>query len=179
MGRPKVLLRLSGMSLVRRAVEAARSVCRRVIVVVGAEAERVRRELDGLDVEVVYNPRYAEGLSGSVRRGVEAAGSVQAVLVTLADQPLVTADDLRRLVAEYEAGGVPIVAASYGGTVGVPAVFDRSLFGELCALHGDAGAKAVIEARRSDCRVVPIPAASTDVDTPGDWERLLSSLADP
>jgi molybdenum cofactor cytidylyltransferase len=144
-----------------------------VIVVLGADADRLGAELAGLDVHLVHNPDYAEGLSSSLRRGVEAAGSARAVLVTLADQPLVTADDLRGLVAEYERGGAAIVAASYGDTVGVPAIFDSSLFSELAGLRGDAGARAVIEAHRSECRLVPIPAAATDVDSPEDWERLL------
>lgn len=172
MGQPKLLLRLGRKSLLRRAVETAQSVCERVIVVLGADADRLGAELEGLDVEAVHNPHHAEGLSSSLRCGVEAAGSVRAVLITLADQPLVTAGDLRDLVAEYERSGAPIVAATYGDTVGVPAIFDRSLFGELAGLRGDAGARAVIEVHRSECRAVPVPAAATDVDAPEDWERL-------
>lgn len=176
MGHPKLLLRLRRKSLLRRAAETAQSVCERVIVVLGADADRLGGELEGLDVEVVHNPHYAEGLSSSLRRGVEAAGSARAVLVMLGDQPLVTADDLRRLVTEYEAGSISIAAASFGDTIGVPAIFDRSLFLELAGLRGDAGAKAVIEAHRDHCRLVPIPAAAADVDTREDWERLSRTL---
>ena len=96
MGSPKQLLRLGGESLVRRAATTAlASHCSPVIVVVGAEAESVTREIEDLPVERVENVHWAEGMGSSIRAGVIAAAATHpppdAVLVTLADQLAVTA----------------------------------------------------------------------------------------
>lgn len=172
MGNPKLLLRWRGATLLRRAAEAALGACPRVVVVVGPEPERMREELRGLPVEVVVNPDHGEGIASSLRRGVQSVHDADAVLVTLADQPAVAAEHLRRLVQAYRSSGARLVAASYAGTVGVPAVFGRELFPELLSLRGDAGAKRVVERHRDEAVLVPVPEAAVDVDTPEDWRRL-------
>jgi molybdenum cofactor cytidylyltransferase len=172
MGKPKLLLRWGASSLLRRAVEAALAAADRVVVVVGPDPDRMREELAGLPVQVVVNPDHAQGLASSLRCGLRALPDAPAVLVTLADQPRVTGDHLRRLVEAYRTTGAPVVAASYAGTVGVPAVFRRDLFGELLSLQGDSGARPVIERHRDEAVLVPVPEAAVDVDTPEDWARL-------
>lgn len=148
------------------------------MVVIGAEAERMRGELAGLAVRVAVNPRWEEGLSSSVRAGLEAleapspgAAVVDAVLFTTCDQPHVTAATLRAMIAAYAAARPPIVACAYAGAVGVPALFDRSLFAELLALSGDAGAKRVIERHSAAVARVPCPDAAFDIDTAADVLR--------
>ena len=139
----------------------------------------MRAELAGLDIAIVENPDWAEGLSTSLRAGLDAldppdarGSPVDAALFTTCDQPLVTAATLRALVATYDATRPPVVACAYAGVVGVPALFDRSLFAELRALRGDAGAKRVIESHRADLVTVPAPEAALDVDTALDARRL-------
>ncbi|GBD28892.1 Molybdenum cofactor cytidylyltransferase [bacterium HR31] len=172
MGQAKLLLRWGGVSLLRRAVEAVAAACRRVVVVVGPDPDRMRAELGGLPVQVVANPDYAEGIASSLRCGLRAVLDAPAVLVVLADQPAVTAEQLCRLVREYRRTGAPVVAASYAGTVGVPAVFSRQLFPELLALTGDVGARGVIDRHRDETILVPVPEAAVDVDTPEDWAKV-------
>ncbi|MFN3285970.1 MAG: NTP transferase domain-containing protein [bacterium] len=179
MGQPKLLLRWGGASLLRRAAEAAAAACRQVVVVVGPEPDRMRAELRGLPVEVVTNPDYVEGIASSLRCGLRAVRDAPAVLVALADQPAVTAEHLCRLVQAYRTTGAPVVAASYAGTVGVPAVFSRQLFPELMSLRGDVGAKAVIERHRDEAVLVPVPEAAVDVDTPEDWVQLTGRRTAP
>src|SRR5918992_2537893 len=73
MGRPKQTLQFQGESLIRRAALAALGAgCRPVVVVIGANAEPSRRELDGLDVREVFNPLWETGMASSIRAGVEA-----------------------------------------------------------------------------------------------------------
>ena len=181
LGKPKQLVLYRGRSLLRHAAEVAlagrAAATRPVIVVLGAEAERLRPELAGLDVHVVVNDRWEEGLSTSVRAGLDAlvsAGAPAAALFTTCDQPLVTAHLLRAMVAAYEASRPPppIVACAYAGTVGVPALFDRSLWGELGELRGDAGARGVIERHLAETVRVPFPDAALDVDGAGDARRV-------
>ncbi len=178
MDRPKLLLVWKGKSLLRRAAEAAVAACRQVVVVLGPEPQRMEAELSSLPVEVVVNPEYAKGMATSLRCGVQAVRDASAALVILADQPAVTAEHLRHLIQAYRKSGAPVTAASYGDTVGAPAVFSRQLFPELLALEGDTGAKRVVESHRHEAVVVPLPEAAVDVDTAEDWQRLLSPAAD-
>jgi molybdenum cofactor cytidylyltransferase len=175
MGEAKQLLELAGQSLLRRAVSTAlSSSCRPVIVVLGAYADQLQRELAGLDASVVENSAWIDGIGTSVRCGIEAARRERAVdsaILMLCDQPLVTAQLIDLLVATHRNSGAPIVACEYAGTVGVPALFTRALFDELVALSPDAGAKQVIARHGEEVVPVPFPAAAFDVDTPEDLSR--------
>jgi molybdenum cofactor cytidylyltransferase len=177
MGSPKQTLQYQGVSLLRRSVLAALGAgCRPVIVVTGANAELSRRELDGLDVREVLNPRWESGMASSVRAGVEglvsAAADVDAVVLMLCDQPRVTAEVINGLVSAHHVTGGPVVASTYGGSFGVPALFSRTLFDELARLEGASGAKQVIEKYTSEARFLPFPGGALDVDTPDDFSRL-------
>ena len=173
---PKQLLRYRGVTLVRRAAQTAvEAACGPVVVVLGATALQLRFELVDLDVRIVENPHAAEGLSTSVRAGLDAlcvAGDPDAVLFMTCDQPLLTADVLTQIVAAYAATRPPAVACEYGGTVGVPAQFDRALFGEQRALEGDQGAKRILERHLGQTARIPFEPGSLDIDTPEDVSRL-------
>lgn len=178
MGSPKQTLQFRGESLLRRAALAALGAgCRPVIVVTGAHAELSRRELDGLDVREVLNPLWETGMASSVRAGVEGLvreeADVEAVVLLLCDQPHVNADVVAGLVAAHRANGCPVVASTYGGSLGVPALFGRALFGELAQLEGAAGAKQVIKRHAASARFLPFPSGEVDVDTPDDFSRLI------
>jgi molybdenum cofactor cytidylyltransferase len=98
--------------------------------------------------------------------------SVDAALFMTCDQPMVTAEILEQIVAAFAAGRPSAVACEYRGTVGVPALFDRLLFGELRALDGDQGAKRVIERHLERVRRISFEPGSLDIDTPQDAGRL-------
>jgi len=177
MGSPKQTLQYRGESLLRRATLAALGAgCRPVIVVTGAHSELSRRESDGLDVLEVLNTRWETGMASSVRAGVEglinADADVAAAVLMLCDQPHVTADIVSGLVAAHRATGRPVVASTYGGSFGVPALFSRTLFAELARLEGGAGAKQVIKRYASEAHFLPFPGGEVDVDTPDDFSRL-------
>src|SRR5437660_11402057 len=110
-----------------------------------------------------------EGLASSIRAGVaRIPPACTGVLLLLADQAAVTAEDLRRLAGTWRKQPQYIAAALYAGTSGVPAIFPRSAFRDLAELRGDVGARVLL--RRSADRVVrvPMPSAAPDVDTPED-----------
>jgi molybdenum cofactor cytidylyltransferase len=142
----------------------------------------MRTELAGLHIQLVVNPRWQEGLSTSIDAALtmlEATAGVDAVLFTTCDQPRVTPDLLREMIAVYTSRRAAVVACAYSGTVGVPALFDRSLFPELRALRGDAGAKSVIQRHLASVATVPFPAGELDVDTGDDTDRLASEPREP
>jgi molybdenum cofactor cytidylyltransferase len=175
MGRPKQILRYRGESLLRRAALAALGAgCRPVVVVTGANAELSRRELGGLDVREVLNPGWETGMASSIRSGIEGlvGANADAVVFMLCDQPHVNADVISSLIAAHRATGMSVVASTYGGSFGVPALFSRTLFAELAQLEGMDGAKQVIKRHVSEAHFLPFPGGEVDVDTPGDFSRL-------
>jgi CTP:molybdopterin cytidylyltransferase MocA len=93
------------------------------------------------------------------------------VLVTLADQPLVDAAALARLLDAF-AGGARVVAARYADALGAPALFGREHLPALHALEGDHGAGKWLRAHAALVTAVPMDAAALDVDTPADVARL-------
>jgi molybdenum cofactor cytidylyltransferase len=179
MGSPKQTLRFRGESLLRRATLAALGAgCGPVVVVTGAHAELSRRELDGLDVREALNPRWETGMASSIRAGVEdlirADPEPAAAVFLLCDQPHVTAGVISGLVVAHRATGRPVIASTYGGSFGVPALFSRTLFAELTRLEGMSGAKEVIQRHASEACFLPFQGGEVDVDTPDDFSRLVA-----
>ena len=180
MGSPKQILRFRGESLLRRAALAALGAgCSPVVVVTGAYAELSRRELEGLDVREVLNPRWETGMASSIATGIEgllgADPDAAAAVILLCDQPHVTADVVSDLVSAHRATPRPVIASAYGGSFGVPALFGRPLFAELAALEGRAGAKQVIERYASEAHFLPFRGGEVDVDTRDDFSRLIAT----
>ena len=177
LGAPKQLLAYKGESLLRRAARTAlASLCRPVIVVLGAHRESVESEIADLPLEIVFNEGWAMGMGASIRAGMEyltARADTRAVVVMLCDQPRVEARIINELVAAYRVTNAPLVTAKYDGTHGVPALFDQRLYPALLALTGSQGAKNLILAHSAHLSEVPAPEAALDVDTLADYERLV------
>ena len=171
LGHPKQLLVWQGETLVRRAARAALEAgVDELIVVTGAQHEAVATALEGLDVRLVENERWREGIGSSIAVGVGAASGT-AVLLLLADQPGVDAALLAELIAGMRAGHQR-VASAYGGVVGVPALFSSPTdLDALRGLSGDRGAQLLL--RRSGVEVLAIAAerAAADIDDEADWRR--------
>jgi molybdenum cofactor cytidylyltransferase len=149
MGAPKQLLEYGGLTLVRRAALAAQEAgCSPVVVVTGAHAEQLEEELRGLNLREANNPEWESGMDSSIRAGIQAVvkanDKITALILMLCDQPFVTSDVLSGLITAHRETGREIVASSYGGTIGVPALFGKAFFAELVRLKSGAGAKQVI-----------------------------------
>jgi molybdenum cofactor cytidylyltransferase len=176
MGKPKLLLPVGGRPMLRRVTETVcASGLAQVIVVVGASAERVARTLDSFPVEIVVNEGWSQGLSTSVRAGLGAVDpSVQAALMILGDQPMLTRELIQALVDRYEATGALIVAPYYEGKRGNPVLFDRALFRELLGVQGDQGGRSVLDRHEQAIAHVDVNDAAIclDVDTPQDYHRV-------
>ena len=177
LGQPKQLLPFRDRTLLRHAAETAlHSRCRPIIVVLGAQPDRMRHELAGLEVRAAENPAWEAGMGSSIRCGLTgletSAPNLAGVVLMLCDQPLITSDALDALVQSHAETGCPLIASEYGGTRGVPAFFSRALFPELRALPDAQGAKPVIARYAAETIALPLPAGVWDVDTAADYERL-------
>ena len=180
LGRNKLLLDAGGESLVRRAVETAHEAgLDPVYVVLGHEAELVRKEIEDLPCSMVLNPRHSRGAGSSLKVGVAAAGDARALVVMLADMPFVTAEMLRTLVSRWRETGAALVVSRYGADVEAPPnLFTRALVLELLAGDDERCAKGVVNGHREEAVFVSWPEESLrDIDVPGDYERVRALLA--
>jgi molybdenum cofactor cytidylyltransferase len=178
-GEPKQLLEFEGKTLLRRAAETALSSgASPIVIVLGANAEKLLPAIKDLPVLPVINENWATGMGGSIKTGLsvllEENTDIEAALLMLCDQPFVTAETLNRLVETFQKTKKPIAVCEYADTIGVPALFAREMFAELSDLQGDAGAKTVIKKHAADVAPTPAPEAAFDVDTQADFQKLLS-----
>jgi molybdenum cofactor cytidylyltransferase len=96
---------------------------------------------------------------------LEIQPDLSAVVITLCDQPNITSSHIDQLAEKFRKIGNEIVAAEYGDTVGVPALFGKRFFDELLRLEGDKGARALIKSNEEVLLTVQIPEAAFDIDT--------------
>jgi molybdenum cofactor cytidylyltransferase len=177
LGQPKQLIRVDNESLLRRTARlASEAGCSPVYVVLGFQAETMCTELNGLAVEVLLNQAWHEGMGSSLRAGMQAIRSLdpqpEAFLVLVCDQPRLTADHLRELLARHNSARaqnkVAITASVYARRAGVPAIFSAKLFPALLASQGDRGARDLIRAHAAEVQGIPWPPGELDLDRPED-----------
>jgi molybdenum cofactor cytidylyltransferase len=171
---PKPLLELGGRPLLAHALMAATTSGAALVLCVVSD-DRVAAAVPG-GVEVVRNDAPERGIASSLHAAVRALGprsDIDAVVVGLADQPLVGADAYRRLATAFE-HGAPLAVATYGGGRGNPVLIARALWSEALELAGDEGARVLV--RRHGAVEVPCDGTGepTDVDTPEDLAALES-----
>ncbi|HWM66689.1 MAG TPA: nucleotidyltransferase family protein [Steroidobacteraceae bacterium] len=169
-GSAKQLARVAGRPLLHTAVARAAEVAgSAVTIVLGARAAELTPLLTHSQASVVINREWREGMASSIRAGVaRLPATCTAALLMLVDQAAVTAEDLKRLVSAWRRQPEYIVAARYGMTTGVPAIFPRSAFSDLAALRGDVGARVLLQRNPDRVVRVPMPSAAIDIDTPED-----------
>ena len=178
LGTPKQLVIFQGKTLLRRAAETLiESECEPVVVVLGAEVEMSNTELSGLPVTVCVNEDWRTGMSSSIKTGLNAMLNLEpdldAVMITLCDQPDVTAENINAFVTEFRLSRSRIVAAEYENIAGVPALFAKELFGKLLDLTGDRGARDLIRQSSDGLVKLPLKAAAIDIDSIDDLTRLI------
>ncbi len=174
MGEPKQLLMLDGRPLLLRAIEAAlASAARPVVVVLGAQADKIAPLLAHHPVLIAENAGWAEGMASSIRTGLaviqRSSPSLDGVVVALCDQPAFSAGVIAQLIAVQAATRRSIIAARYQGRNGAPAIFLREHFPALLALSGDTGARDLLNTPARYLATVDLPALANDIDTPADY----------
>jgi molybdenum cofactor cytidylyltransferase len=178
LGQPKQLLQYQGETLLNRAIRmASEAGASPVLSVLGAQFELIRKSIQSRSAIAVHNDRWRQGMGRSIETGMRAqalcAPDAEGVLLMGCDQPRITPEHLRSLLSAFASQGSPAIAASsYAGVFGVPAVFPRETFAELRALHGDKGARSIIE--RAPCPVVAVEFqdGEVDIDSPEDLTKL-------
>lgn len=173
-GAQKLLAPYGASTVVRTVVDVVRSVVDYVVVVGGPGGDAVRASVGG-PVTWTVNEEPDRGLSSSVAAGMAALPpNVGAALMVLGDQPTVSGQVVRQLVAAWRAGGGPVVAPRYRGLRGNPVLFDAAVFPVLAALEGEHGARDFIAADPARVTMVDMSEPPPmDIDTPSDYDELL------
>jgi molybdenum cofactor cytidylyltransferase len=176
-GSAKQLVRIGDRPLLSLvAGRAAEVVGHALLIVLGAQAAELAPLLRHSGGSTVVNRDWREGLASSIRTGVaRLPPSCAGVMLVLADQACVTAEDLRRLAGAWRRQPLCVAAAQYSGSVGAPAIFPRHLFSELSDLRGDSGARVLLKRHADSLVKVPMTSAAFDLDTPDDLLELSKS----
>lgn len=173
-GEPKQMLEFEGKTLLRRAAETALQTEFSTVVVLGANHQNLRKEIEDLPLKIAFNEDWKNGISSSIKKGLSVFSeeNLDAVIIMLCDQPFVSTEILLRLRDAFIKTKKPIAASQYENTVGVPALFAREIFAGLKNLREDEGAKKIIKKNMNKTALVAAPEAAFDVDTLQDFERL-------
>ena len=176
-GSAKQAVLIDNMPLLRRAAMTAVRTGAVVTVVLGAHRSDIEPLLDGLDVSIAINPQWHDGLGGSIALGVhqltQRHGGLSGVMLCLADQVLIDANDLQQLINAHRLDPESIIAASFADVLGPPCLFPRGDIHALQALSGPQGARVLLQRHGERVRALHMPHAAVDIDTPDDLAGLL------
>lgn len=171
-GSDKMLYRLpaSGKFMVEQSATALLQAMPRCVTVVRPDAKRVKQILDAIGMPWVENHQALSGMSSSLHCGMDyhrRAGSVDAWLFALADMPFVTSTTIKRVITAMAQGAL-MAAPRFNGQRGHPVAFASRFTKELSNLHGDAGAKSLINRYRERLYCIDVEDENivTDIDTP-------------
>ncbi len=182
LGQPKQLVNVEGVPLLRKSVLAALATkYSPVVVVLGSNAEEHKNIIAHLPVEIVIHTEWEKGMGSSLKAGIHQLLKINAettaIVVMVCDQPLLTSAHLTALRDAYRKTLKPIIASQYNEIIGVPALFDHSLFSELQKINDTQGAKAVIEGNLKLVETIGWADGRLDIDTPEDLNRLNLDLS--
>ncbi|MBD2461250.1 nucleotidyltransferase family protein [Oscillatoria sp. FACHB-1407] len=180
LGQPKQLLDYQGKPLIQHMAEVAiASGGQPVGVVLGAYAAAIAPHLINLNIHLTHNAHWQTGMASSIRCGLQQvlqlASDLEAIVLMVCDQPFVTSHLIQQLMTGYQTSNSLIIASEYEDTLGVPALFDKTLFPELMTLSGDRGARSLMRQYRSYCMSIAFAQGAIDLDTPHDLDILSHS----
>jgi molybdenum cofactor cytidylyltransferase len=175
MGSNKLLAGFHGEPLVAATVKRLQSSgVDEVVVVLGRDAGAVAAVLPA-GARPVVNADFAQGISTSIRRGVQAAAASDAVIIALGDMPLVSVQTVGRMIAAFNpTEHRSIIVPTFNGQFGNPVLWGREHFARLLALSGDKGARSLIGDLKSEAVEIAVddPGVLMDADTPEALEAL-------
>jgi molybdenum cofactor cytidylyltransferase len=177
-GSSKQLLHFNNKTLLQHAIdEAVDAGAEPVIVVSGANADEISKDINREQIQVILNERWQEGMASSIVAGMHAAitynNDIEKIIIAVSDQPFVSSSLFKQLYKTQEEGVQHIIACAYADTIGTPALFTQKYFDALLNLNGDEGAKKILLANKDDVATIDFPQGNIDIDTQKDYDDLL------
>jgi molybdenum cofactor cytidylyltransferase len=178
MGQSKQLLLVDGVPLLHKSTIAALgSGLKNILVVLGADEKAHRKIIKDLPVTVVHNLHWQKGMGHSLKTGLDQMLKIipdmTGALIMVCDQPLLTSGHLIRMIQKFRETRAAVVASAYSGTVGVPALFDRSLFSALLSIADQHGAKQILNDHQKLILAIDLPSGEIDLDTQEDYRAFM------
>ena len=177
LGSPKQLIEFEGKTLIERITEVALSISEDVLIVLGGNSDLILPKLERFEdkISTVFNPDWQQGMGSSIRVGVEKlVDKSDLILILLSDQPFISKVLLQNMLQTFANYHNPIVSCVYNNTLGVPILFNKSVFPELLKLSGDKGAKSFLHIYENRISTIDFPEGVFDIDTIEDVENLKS-----
>ncbi len=179
MGEPKQLMKFKSKTFLQHIVEESKEAnLNPVICVTGFQSDQISKTISGMNVTIVYNGQWSEGMGTGISAGITEAmlSDVDSVILAVSDQPYVSSGLFAKMLTMKDKSGKGIVASSYAGTLGTPVLFDKEYFNQLKSLDGNQGAKNIVHMNMSDVCTVQFEKGSIDIDTKEDYEKLISEI---
>lgn len=180
LGRPKQLLEYRGKTLLQHIIdEADLANLNPIVLVLGANSDKITENVRNVD-HIVINESWENGMASSIAAGITELLNMenipQNVIISVCDQPLLTAEVFLNLVKEKNSSSKNIVASIYAETIGVPALFGEKYYDYLLRLSGKEGAKKIINEFEADLSTISFENGRIDIDTEKDFVNLQYTL---
>ena len=172
---PKQLIEFEGQTLIERITETALKISDDILIVLGGNSELIIPKLERFNhtISTIFNPDWQQGMGTSIRIGVEKlAQKSDLILILLSDQPFISQVLLQNMLQNFAKSPNHIVSCRYNEQLGVPMLFDKSIFPELLRLSGDKGAKSFLHLYKNSISTINFPEGIIDIDTSEDIEKL-------
>ena len=177
LGRPKQLLGLKDTTLLNHTLtEALKVSCQVRVLVLGAYQKEIQAKITPTDIEILFNKNWEKGMASSIQVGLNWLidhHDPDQVLILLCDQPFIDHKLMELLIAQKREEKKGIIGSAYGGTVGVPALFDKKYFPALLSLKGKEGARSLLRKFDDDAGSIKFPKGNIDIDTENDFNAYL------
>lgn len=174
LGKPKQQLLFESQTLLDRIIHTAISLQTGPVLVVHGDDTILPKDIA---IVPILNSQWQEGMATSIHAGINALEAkyplLETVIITVCDQPFITVELFREMIALQQQTGKPIIASVYGETIGTPVLFHKSVFKELLILSGDKGARQLLKKDTDRVGLVNFPLGKIDIDTEEDYEGLI------
>lgn len=175
MGRSKQLLPFADKTILETVIDRiTQSTVDETLVVLGANRKEIEEVTKDLPVKSVYNPRFKEGMLSSVQKGFASLPEeAEAVLVFLADQPMVPSSVIDQVVRAYRSTKKGIVLPVFGQKRGHPVLISTKYSKDVPHLDPEIGLRALVHNHPEDILEVDLDSSSVleDIDTPEDYKK--------
>ena len=176
-GNIKQLLHFNGKTLLQHVIdEAIKAGAEPIVVVTGANADEISKEINEEKVTIVFNEKWQEGMASGIVAGLKKAitlnNDIEKIIIAVCDQPFVSSSLFKQLYQTQEESAQHIVACAYADTIGTPALFTQKYFDALLVLKVMKAQKKFLKNNRDDVATVDFPQGNIDIDTQKDYENL-------
>ncbi len=179
LGQNKLKYIHNGTTMLEKTIQAGiDSKATNLVVVTGANQIENEFLIQKTSVDTVWNENWKKGIGSSIKCGlqqiIEKHAELNAVIISVCDQPYLTSEVFDQLISAYTNSNKKIIASTYNNLLGVPVLYDQSLFDELLKIPDEHGAKKYIvdQAEKEILDTIPFPKGEIDIDTNEDLKNL-------